>query len=202
MQSTAALASRAGASRSRPPQPDARHLTKALKTERATNAHLAHTTENLRRTISQLQARLAAAEGLRGRADESDKKEARSRLKVKELSYTNQKLTNEIARLKGEAAGRGKKTKASLNGLKSALVTVEEVVRERAVAARKYLGQLQVRGCEKRATNEASRGRSCSRRWAMSHKRLQHFVASLLAHESPLYVVFPNARVLVSSSPQ
>ena len=100
LQSTAALPSRAGVSRRPPPQPDARHLAKALKTEHATNAHLAHTAENLRHTISQLQARLSAAEGLKSRVDSSDKAAAAVRLKMKEVSYTNQKLTSEISRLK------------------------------------------------------------------------------------------------------
>ncbi|GMH90940.1 hypothetical protein TL16_g11915 [Triparma laevis f. inornata] len=113
-----------------------------MKTSKTTNAHLTTTLTTLQNEIRTLKNQLHSSKSKLEKFDGLKGENEKLKLKVKEFSYDNRKLCNEIERLKQLKQSSEKRTKASLNGLRSALLTVESVVHSRSKNTKEYLKKL------------------------------------------------------------
>ncbi|GMI00030.1 hypothetical protein TrST_g12752 [Triparma strigata] len=117
-------------------------LSKNLKTSKMTNAHLTATLTTLQNEIRTLKNNLHTSKSSLSKLSSLEAENSSLKIKLKEYNYENRKLQNTITRLQTSKKKSDQRTSASLNGLKSALLTVESIVTSRSKSTLSHLKKL------------------------------------------------------------
>jgi hypothetical protein len=119
-----------------------KRLTRNLHVQSATNNQLSGTISTLQFTIKSLEDKVARMKSVEDAVRKADSDKVRLELKLKEAGYMNTKLSGSINTLKEQHVKSERQYKGMINGMRSALLAVEDAVHERAGSSRKYIKQL------------------------------------------------------------